>query len=111
MLHNETTGPPHGTMYAACSLNAPDGHGALCFLLTWNMPQAGTFEERSVLDWAKGRLKCLVPGLSHAPLTKLEVKDVTGDAHIWIVRGKKRCAAFYFKHFVSCTVHASGYFK
>lgn len=58
--------------------------------------QAGTFEERDVSGWAKEQLELLLVGLEHrtptAIVTLTEVKKTTGEAHVWLVRGKKRCA-------------------
>jgi activator of HSP90 ATPase len=59
--------------------------------------QAGTFEERNVTEWAKERLKELLVGCDCGPLqqqgaslTITEVTSCGGEAHQWLVRGKKR---------------------
>jgi activator of HSP90 ATPase len=58
--------------------------------------QAGTFEERNVTDWAKERLKELLVGCECGPsqqgasVTLTEVTSCSGEAHQWLVRGKKR---------------------
>lgn len=55
----------------------------------WN--QAGTFEERCVTAWSKDRLKGLLAGLSKGAARILDLTSISGDANIWLVRGKKRC--------------------
>lgn len=47
----------------------------------WN--NAGTFEERSAAEWAKQRLKELLPGASNSGVSVSAVTSVSGDAHIW----------------------------
>jgi len=54
----------------------------------WN--HAGTFEERCVTEWAKDRLKLKLRDLSKGGVTITDVNSITGDANIWIVRGKRR---------------------
>lgn len=57
--------------------------------------QAGTFEERNVTAWAKERLAELLVGLRHsnagANVLVTELTSAAGEAHIWIMRSKKRC--------------------
>ncbi len=52
--------------------------------------QAGTFEERNMLQWAKGRCDALMVGLTSGSVTTSKVASCSGDANIFIVRGKKR---------------------
>jgi hypothetical protein len=59
----------------------------------WNA--AGTLEERTIaLDWIKAQLEQLLLGLDHSHKgVAVAVQRVTGcegEAHQWIVRGKKR---------------------
>ena len=54
------------------------------------MPQAGTFEERSATPWAKERLTELLKAFSSGGVAMTAVSSITGDANIWMVRGKKR---------------------
>lgn len=58
------------------------------------MHQAGTFEERDVTEWAKERLRGLLEGLEYcsgsALVTLKELKSTSGEAHVWLVRGKRR---------------------
>ncbi|BDA42286.1 hypothetical protein COCOBI_03-1730 [Coccomyxa sp. Obi] len=83
----------------------------------WN--QAGTFEERDVSGWAKDQLQLLLVGLEHrtptATITLTEVKKTTGEAHVWLVRGKKRAgfdltfeAAWRATTTDSCAAEATG---
>ena len=54
--------------------------------------QAGTFEERGVTDWAQQLLRQRLVGVASADgaARVTAVSSLTGDAHIWFVRGKKR---------------------
>lgn len=54
----------------------------------WNA--AGTFEERSMTDWAKGRVHELLPGTSSGAVAIISVDSITGDAHIWWGGGRLR---------------------
>ncbi|KAI3425993.1 hypothetical protein D9Q98_007961 [Chlorella vulgaris] len=59
----------------------------------WNA--AGTLEERTIaLDWIKAQLEQLLLGLDHhhqgAAVAVQRVTGCEGEAHQWIVRGKKR---------------------
>ncbi|KAF0694223.1 Aste57867_14882 [Aphanomyces stellatus] len=58
----------------------------------WN--HAGTFEQRDLTKWSQDRLKELLANLEFAShsftIRAGEVKDMTGDASICVVRGKKR---------------------
>lgn len=67
----------------------------ICSLWLLLMPyhvllQAGTFEEKSVTDWAKQQLKTRLVGLSCGSIKTTAVNSIDGDAHVWFVRGKKR---------------------
>ena len=59
-------------------------------LLFSSAMQAGTFEERTVTDWAKPCLKDCLLGVKHGSVSLTAVTDIAGDAHIWFIRGKKR---------------------
>jgi hypothetical protein len=52
--------------------------------------QAGTFEERAVTDWAKQQLQQTLVGTSNSKATITSCNVLSGDAHIWFIRGKKR---------------------
>jgi hypothetical protein len=52
--------------------------------------QAGTFEERAVTDWAKQQLQQTLVGTSSSKAVVTSCNVVSGDAHIWFIRGKKR---------------------
>jgi hypothetical protein len=52
--------------------------------------QAGTFEERAVTDWAQQQLQQTLVGTSSSKATISGCKVLSGDAHIWFIRGKKR---------------------
>jgi activator of HSP90 ATPase len=58
------------------------------------MQQGGTFEERNVTAWAKEQLEALLVGLEHStPAARVSVSSLTsatGEAHVWIMRHKKR---------------------
>jgi hypothetical protein len=71
----------------------------------WN--HAGTFEERNVSKWAQDRLKDLLVGCSAGGVSVTEVTSVTGDANIWMVRGKKR-HGFSFEISMSWKMEAAG---
>ena len=47
-------------------------------------------------------------GLEHrtptAIITLTELKSKSGEAHVWIVRGKRRCVHSFIKHFL-CSGH------
>jgi tetratricopeptide (TPR) repeat protein len=71
----------------------------------WN--SAGTYEERQLSPWASAELKRSlgalaahiaspgVPGVQSADLCVAEVENVTGDAQVTMVRGKKKHLADY----------------
>jgi hypothetical protein len=56
--------------------------------------QAGTFEERNVTEQAKEQLQGLLVGLqrrtSSALVTLTKLKSAKGEAHVWLVCGKRR---------------------
>ena len=56
--------------------------------------QAGTFEERNVTAWAKEQLEVFLVGMQHrTPSGIVRVSTLTsasGEAHVWILRHKKR---------------------
>jgi hypothetical protein len=52
--------------------------------------QAGTFEERAVTDWAKQQLQQTLVGTSSSKAAITGCSVLSGDAHIWFIRGKKR---------------------
>lgn len=52
--------------------------------------QAGTFEERAVTDWAKQQLEQAAVGISSDQATITGCTVLSGDAHMWFIRGKKR---------------------
>lgn len=52
--------------------------------------QAGTFEERNWSEWSKDRLKLMFKDLKIGDVTITDVNSITGDAHAWVVRGKRR---------------------
>ena len=71
---------------------------AWCHLVPRASMQAGTFEERTVTEWAKERLTQLVKAASMPDVVVDDVTSVTGDANIFIVRGKKRCGLRLVRH-------------
>lgn len=52
--------------------------------------QAGTFEERNVTEWAKERLTQLLQEQKQGSVCIEKVDSISGEAHIWFIRGKKR---------------------
>ncbi|KAF6266582.1 activator of Hsp90 ATPase [Scenedesmus sp. NREL 46B-D3] len=54
----------------------------------WNA--AGTFEERAVTDWAKQQLQQTLVGTRSSKAVITSCNVLSGDAHIWFIRGKKR---------------------
>jgi hypothetical protein len=52
--------------------------------------QAGTFEERAVTDWAKQQLQQTLVGIISSKAVVTGCSVLSGDAHIWFIRGKKR---------------------
>ena len=56
--------------------------------------KGGTFEERNVTAWAKEQLEALLVGMEHStPSARVRIDTLTsasGEAHVWIVRHKKR---------------------
>ena len=75
----------HTTTWALHGFPPHDHHIALHVT-----PQAGTFEERSATPWAKERLTELLKAFSSGGVAVTVVSSITGDANIWMVRGKKR---------------------
>ena len=73
--------------------------------------QAGTFEERNVTAWAKERLAELLVGLSHtnagANVLVTELTSAAGEAHIWIMRSKKRCGLVAWRCQSSLPYHSA----
>ncbi|KAF8072971.1 hypothetical protein HT031_000631 [Scenedesmus sp. PABB004] len=56
---------------------------------SWNA--AGTFEERSITEPAKQQLQQALLGVGAGGARVTRVSSVTGDAHVWFVRGTPRC--------------------
>ena len=85
---------PATTTEAASAGAAAAGEGATTTGSAWNY--AGTFEERNMTEWAKGKLQELLSSVRYtlpklgSELEVVKVKDLEGDASVTFVRGKKK---------------------
>ncbi len=94
----------------ACEREKRGLHEIACDTTPASVAQAGTFEEKNMSKWGKERLTEMLKGFSSTGATTLspsflnlqsysnvagvsvsEVTSISGDANIWLVRGKKRC--------------------
>ncbi|GAB4823556.1 hypothetical protein N2152v2_010602 [Parachlorella kessleri] len=79
---------------AAAQHRALEEHRESTGASAWN--KAGTFEERNVTEWAKARLAELLEGAACPPahqggsVSITAISSCAGEAHQWLVRGKKR---------------------